>query len=142
MTCSTARCPAARRPGRRLAAGFRAYGFPKEDRSGFSFGFHQTVQAALFARSGVTDEHVIAGQAPPVGVDPQQVLQPVLGLSFHHWSFSVRQTYRTGYEAISDAIAATADPPPDDPDRLADLGILLRRPSIRESCRRLQPPWP
>lgn len=103
------------------------------DRSSFSFGFHQAVQAALFARSGTADEQAPQGRTPPVGVDPQQVRQPVPGLSFHHWAFSVRQTYRTGYDAINEAIAATADPPPDDPDVLAEFGILLRRRNIRAS---------
>lgn len=103
------------------------------DRSSFSFGFHQAVQAAMFARSGTADEQAPHGRTPPIGVDPHQARQPVPGLSFHHWAFSVRRAYHTGYEAINEAIAATTGPPPDDPDRLAKFGILLRRRNIRTS---------
>jgi hypothetical protein len=98
-----------------------------------NFGFHQAVQAALFARSGTRDERPEAGQAVPIGVNPDQALQPVLGRSFHHWAFSLRQTYRAGLDAINEAIAASADPLPQGPARLAELGALIRRRNIRES---------
>lgn len=105
---------------------------PEGDRG--NFGFHQAVQAALFARSGARDERVSGGRTIPIGVNPDpQALQPVLGVSFHWWSFSVRKAYRAGREAIDDAIAAAGDRSALDPARLAELGILLRRRNIRQS---------
>jgi hypothetical protein len=98
-----------------------------------NFGFHQAVQAALVARSGTRDERPAAGHHTPIGVNPDQALQPVLGVSFHLWAFSVRQTYRAGLDAINEAIAAGPDPFPHDPARLAELGTLIRRRTIRES---------
>jgi len=99
-----------------------------------NFGFHQAVQAALFARSGAPDERTTDGRTVPIGVSPDhQALQPVLGVSFHWWSFSVRQTYRAGRDAIDDAISTTGDPSALDPTQLAELGTHLRRRNIRQS---------
>jgi hypothetical protein len=98
-----------------------------------NFGFLQALQAAHFARSGAYAERPRAGRAAPVGVDQRQALQPVLGLSFHHWSFSVRQAYRASLDGINEAIIACANPLPHDPVRLAELGTLVRRRNIRES---------
>ncbi|MCP2322263.1 tetratricopeptide (TPR) repeat protein [Hamadaea flava] len=98
-----------------------------------NFGFDQAVQASLFARSGARDERSEAFRPVPVGVDPDQPLQPVPGLSFHHWSFSVRQAYRAGLAAIDEAIAAITDSPARGQDRLAELGLLMRRRAIRAS---------
>ncbi|MFF6776950.1 tetratricopeptide repeat protein [Streptomyces sp. NPDC012637] len=105
---------------------------PEGDRG--NFGFHQAVQAALFARSGARDERISDGRTIPIGVSPDpQALQPVLGVSFHWWSFSVRQAYRAGREAIDDAISATGDRSTLDPAQLAEFGTLLRRRNIRQS---------
>ncbi|MFJ8856355.1 tetratricopeptide repeat protein [Streptomyces sp. NPDC102437] len=105
---------------------------PEGDRR--NFGFHQAVHAALFARSGARDERINGGRTTPVGVSPDpQALQPVLGVSFHWWAFSVRQTYRAGREAIDDAISTTGDRSALDPTQLAELGTLLRRRNIRQS---------
>lgn len=105
---------------------------PEGDRG--NFGFHQAVQAALFARSGARDERISGGRTTPVGVSPDpRDLQPVLGVSLHWWSFSVRQAYRAGREAIDDAISTTGDRSALDPEELAALGTLLRRRSIRRS---------
>ncbi|MFG2137722.1 tetratricopeptide repeat protein [Streptomyces sp. NPDC048650] len=99
-----------------------------------NFGFHQAVQAALFARSGARDERTDGGGEMPIGANPHpQALQPVLGVSFHWWAFSVRQTYRAGCEAIDDAIATTGDGSALDPTGLAELGTLLRRRTVRQS---------
>lgn len=99
-----------------------------------NFGFDQGVQAALFARSGARDERSIDGRTNPVGVSPDhQALQPVLGVDFHWWSFSVRQSYRAGRDAIDDAISRTGDRSALDPTQLAELGTLLRRRNIRQS---------
>jgi hypothetical protein len=101
---------------------------------GKNFGFHQATQAALFARSGARDERISAGRTIPVGVNPDpRALQPVLGVSFHWWSFSVRQTYRAGREAIDTAISAAGDWSALDPLQLAELGTLIRRRNIRQS---------
>lgn len=105
---------------------------PAEGTQG-NFGFHQAIHAALFARSGARDEGLEASRPIPIGVNPDQALQPVLGTSFHHWAFSVRQTYRAGLDAICAAITASAEPLPQDPVLLAELGTLMRRRSIRES---------
>ncbi|MFD5519324.1 tetratricopeptide repeat protein [Streptomyces sp. NPDC127066] len=99
-----------------------------------NFGFNQGVQAALFARSGARDERATDDRAVPIGVSPDpQALQPVLGVSFDWWSFSVRQAYRAGCEAMDDAISTTGDLSALDPTRLAELGTLLRRRNIRRS---------
>jgi tetratricopeptide (TPR) repeat protein len=99
-----------------------------------NFGFNQGVQAALFARSGAGDERTTDGRAVPIGVSPDpQALQPVLGVSFDWWAFSVRQSYRAGREAIDDAISTTGDLSALDPTQLAELGTLLRRRNIRQS---------
>lgn len=98
-----------------------------------NFGFLQALQAAHFARSGTQDERPGVGQAAPIGVNPDQALQPVLGLSFHHWSFSVRKAYRAGLDAINDTSNASTNSIPHAPARLAGLGILVRRRNIRES---------
>lgn len=94
-----------------------------------NFGFLQALQAAHFARSGTPDERPGVGQTAPIGVNPDHALQPVLGLSFHHWSFSVRKVYRAGLDAIN----ASTNSIPHTPARLAGLGILVRRRNIRES---------
>ncbi|MGW1656746.1 tetratricopeptide repeat protein [Streptomyces atratus] len=105
---------------------------PEGDRG--NFGFHQAVQSALFARSGARDERSIDGRTIPIGISPDyQALQPVLGVSIHWWSFSVRQTYRAGRDAIDDAISKTGDWSALDPTQLAKLGTLLRRRNIRQS---------
>ncbi|MEU9135182.1 tetratricopeptide repeat protein [Streptomyces sp. NPDC048404] len=105
---------------------------PEGDRG--NFGFDQGVQAALFARSGARDERITDGRAVPIGVSPDpQALQPVLGVSFHWWAFSVRQAYREGSNAIGDAISTTGDLSALDPTQLAELGTLLRRRNIRRS---------
>jgi tetratricopeptide (TPR) repeat protein len=98
-----------------------------------NFGFLQALQVAHLARSGVQDEQPDADGAVPIGVNPDQPLQPVFGLSFHHWSFSVRHAYREGLAAINDGITARSNPLPGDPARLAELGTLVRRRNIRES---------
>jgi hypothetical protein len=54
-------------------------------------------------------------------------------VSFHRWSFSVRQAYRAGREAIDDAISAAGDRSALDPAQLAEVGTLLRRRNIRQS---------
>ncbi|GIM70313.1 hypothetical protein Aco04nite_19600 [Winogradskya consettensis] len=94
-----------------------------------NFGFHQGVQAALFARSGARDERSEAGRPVPVGVDPGRSRQPVAGRGLHHWAFSVREDYRAGLEAIDQAIADAGAVPHD----AAGLGTLLRRRTIRQS---------
>ncbi|MEO6089628.1 MAG: hypothetical protein ABIQ18_41625 [Umezawaea sp.] len=101
---------------------------PADGDSHGNFGFLRALQAAHFARSGTQDEQPDADHAVPIGVNPDQTLQPVLGLSFHHWSFSVRQSYRAGLDAINDAITADTSPLP-----LAELETLVRRRNIRES---------
>ena len=59
-----------------------------------NLGFDRAVQTALFARSGARDERPDASGAIPIGVSPDpQVLQPVPGVSFHWWAFSVRRAY-------------------------------------------------
>lgn len=98
-----------------------------------NFGFLQALQAAHFARSGVEDERPDADRVVPIDVSPDQSLQPVLGLSFHHWSFSVRDAYRIGLAAINSAIVARSNSLPNAPARLEKLGTLVRRRSIRES---------
>ncbi|WP_162908133.1 hypothetical protein [Allorhizocola rhizosphaerae] len=102
-----------------------------------NFGFHQAVQASLFARSGTADERPEAGRAIPIGVDPRRPLQPVHGLGLHCWSFSVRKAYRAGLDAIDQALdeatAAGAGPLPSRQDRLAQLATLIRRRAIRAS---------
>lgn len=99
-----------------------------------NFGFHHAVHAALFARSGARDERSIDGRAIPIGIIPDhQALHPVLGVSYNWWSFSVRQTYRAGRDAIDDAISKTGDRSALDPTQLAKLGTLLRRRNIRQS---------
>lgn len=105
---------------------------PAEGERG-NFGFLQAVYAAHFARSGVHDEQPDADGVTPIGVNPDQPLQPVLGLSFHHWSFSVRHAYREGLAAIDEAIIARSQPSPASPARLAELGTLVRRHNIRSS---------
>ncbi|MFJ2094349.1 tetratricopeptide repeat protein [Streptomyces sp. NPDC087901] len=99
-----------------------------------NFGFHQGVQAALFARSGARDERSGGDGAIPIGVSPDpRALRPVAGVAFHWWAFSVREAYRAGREAIDDAIFATGDRSALDPARLAGLGTLVRRRNIRQS---------
>ncbi|WP_405844211.1 tetratricopeptide repeat protein [Streptomyces platensis] len=105
---------------------------PEGDRG--NFGFHQAVQAALFARSGARDEPpAAAGRSRSASAQIPRALQPVLGVSFHRWAFSVRQTHRAGLEAIDDAISTTGDRSALDPAQLAELGTLLRRRNIRQS---------
>ncbi|MFD8500203.1 tetratricopeptide repeat protein [Amycolatopsis sp. NPDC059657] len=105
---------------------------PAEGERG-NFRFLQAVHAAHFARSGVHDEQPDADGVTPIGVHPDQSLQPVFGLSFHHWSFSVRHAYRKGLAAIGEAIIARSKLSPGDPARLAELGTLVRRRNIRAS---------
>ncbi|MEU8899362.1 tetratricopeptide repeat protein [Nocardia sp. NPDC048505] len=105
---------------------------PAEGKRG-NFGFLQALQAAHFARSGARDERPDAVHAVPIGIDPDLALQPVLGSSLYHWSFSVRDAYRAGLEVINEAINARTHPIPHDAAQLAELGILLRRRNIRES---------
>ncbi|WP_203840407.1 tetratricopeptide repeat protein [Winogradskya humida] len=100
-----------------------------------NFGFHQGVQAVLFARSGSRDERPEGGRPAPVGVDPGRSRQPVAGRSLHHWAFSVREDYRAGLDAINQAIV-DAGPVPRDP---AGFGTLLRRRAIRRSVLCLGP---
>ncbi|WP_432970554.1 tetratricopeptide repeat protein [Dactylosporangium sp. CA-233914] len=91
-----------------ICAGLPAVGSPS--------GVYMAIQAAHFARSGARAE-----PAAPGGL-----LQPVLGQSMYHWSFSVRESYRAGLDAIDQALAAQAG------DSVA-LGDLLRRRAIRVS---------
>ncbi|MCE7002333.1 hypothetical protein LWC34_05735 [Kibdelosporangium philippinense] len=100
---------------------------PANDDKLGNFSFLRAIQNAHFARSGAQDEQ------SNVGVDLDQPLQPVFGLSFHHWSFSVRLAYRDGLAAMNDAIAASANPLPQDLAGLSELGTLLRRRNIRAS---------
>lgn len=95
------------------------------------FGFLQSLQSAHFARSGARDEQPGADGGVPVGVDPDRALRPVLGLSFHHWSFSVRDDFRAGLPAIQGAIDALRSPR--DAVETAELGTLVRRRNIREA---------
>ncbi|MER5276322.1 hypothetical protein ABT025_11270 [Streptomyces sp. NPDC002809] len=105
---------------------------PEGDRG--NFGFHQGVQAALFARSGARDERTCGDGAVPIGVSPDpRALRPVLGVSFHWWAFSVREAYRAGREVIDDAISTAGDRSALDPAQLAALGTLVRRRTIRQS---------
>ncbi|MEV7659118.1 tetratricopeptide repeat protein [Streptomyces anulatus] len=105
---------------------------PEGDRG--NFGFHQAVHAALFARSGARDERSVDGRTIPIGSSPDhQALQPVLGVSYHWWSFSVRQRYRAERDAIDDAISSTGDRSALEPAQLATLGTLLRRRNIGRS---------
>ncbi|MFJ7967236.1 hypothetical protein [Streptomyces sp. NPDC096324] len=106
---------------------------PPEDDLG-NFGFRQAVQAASFARSGARDERASGERTTPIGVGPDpRALQPVLGVSFDWWAFSVRQAYRAGREAIDGAISLAGDASELDPTQLAEPGTLLRRSTIRES---------
>ncbi|MFF5233233.1 hypothetical protein [Dactylosporangium sp. NPDC000521] len=100
---------------------------------GGNYQFRRAVQGALFARSGTRDERPRAGRPTPVGVEAHARLQPVAGLSLHHWSFSLREAYQAGLLDIDGAIAAYADRLPHDTDRLAELGTLIRRRAIRAS---------
>jgi hypothetical protein len=104
------------------------------DTAAGNFGFLHALQAALFARSGTKDEHTGVAAANPISAAPQpRALEPVLGLSYHHWSFSVRQTYRAGHEAIDNTISALAERSTLDPADLHELGTLTRRRTIRQS---------
>ncbi|MFJ2864089.1 hypothetical protein [Kitasatospora sp. NPDC087314] len=127
-----------------------------------NFGFHEGLRSVLFARSGVPDEQAAAEAPDPLalGVDPSQPLQPVLGLSIHHWSFSLRTSFRDGLDALVRAIeditgtpentrtsgeacafeeacaseGADSPPPlPDDRYLLATLGTLTRRRDLRRA---------
>ncbi|MFJ9440549.1 hypothetical protein ACIRRH_01610 [Kitasatospora sp. NPDC101235] len=124
--------------------------------SGGNFGFHEALRSSLFARSGVRDEQAAADAPDPLalGVDPSQRLQPVLGLSLHHWSFSLRASFEDGLDVLAKAVEAitgtpeascppdedctpehTDGPPPlpDDRDLLATLGTLTRRLDLRRA---------
>lgn len=82
-----------------------------------NFGFLSALGAAHLARSGVRDE-----RAATTGVDPHLARQPVHGVSFHRWSYSVQHAYREGLDAIAVAITSL--------DR-AQLGTLMRRRTVR-----------
>lgn len=104
------------------------------DAAGGNFGFLRALHAALFARSGTKDEQTGVAAANPISAGPQpRALQPVLGLSYHHWSFSVRQTYLAGHEAIDNTIGALGERSALDPTGLDELGALARRRTIRQS---------
>ncbi|MFD8784479.1 hypothetical protein [Kitasatospora sp. NPDC059599] len=114
---------------------------PARGRSG-DFGFHEGLRAVLFARSGVRDEQAAADAPDPLGVDPRRRLQPVLGLDTHHWSFSLRASFRDGLDALVgavEAITGTSEdapgpvPLPQDRDLLATLGTLTRRCDLRRA---------
>ncbi|MFJ6380472.1 hypothetical protein ACIQI7_10790 [Kitasatospora sp. NPDC092039] len=122
-----------------------------------NFGFLEGLRADLFARSGVRDEQAAADAPDPLalGIDPSRHLQPVLGLSFHHWSFSLRDSFRDGLVALARAVEAITGVPeqtdrlpdeddlpehtdgrsplPDDRDLLAALGTLTRRLDLRRA---------
>lgn len=85
------------------------------------FGFHEALRGALFARSGVRDEQAVADAPDPLalGVDPGRRLQPVLGLSLHHWSFSLRASFQEGLLALARAVEAVTGVP-EPTDRLPD----------------------
>ncbi|MGW2867780.1 hypothetical protein [Kitasatospora sp. NPDC001225] len=124
-----------------------------------NFGFNEGLRSALFARSGVRDEQAAADAPDPLalGVDPGRPLQPVLGLSLHHWSFSLRESFEDGLATLARAVEAVTGRPeptdhlpdeddpsehPDDPlplpeDRalLAALGTLTRRLDLRRAVR-------
>jgi tetratricopeptide (TPR) repeat protein len=91
-----------------------------------NFGFLHSLRSAHFARSGVWDE-----QSDAVGVDPDRAMRPVFGLSFHHWSFSVRADFQAGLTAIHGAIDTLRTAK--DATQLAELGTLVRRRNIREA---------
>ncbi|MFG2904740.1 hypothetical protein ACGF13_06685 [Kitasatospora sp. NPDC048286] len=120
------------------------------------FGFNEGLRSALFARSGVRDEQA-AADAPDhlaLGVDPRRRLQPVLGLSLHHWSFSLRASFEDGLGVLVRAVEAITGTPeascppdevcapahtdgpaplPDDRDLLVTLGALTRRLDLRRA---------
>ncbi|MFD4654181.1 hypothetical protein ACFWP2_00995 [Kitasatospora sp. NPDC058444] len=122
-----------------------------------NFGFLEGLRGALFARSGVRDEQAAADAPDPLalGVDPGRRLQPVLGLSLHHWSFSLRDSFQDGLVTLARAVEAvtgvpeptdrlpdeddlpepTDGPPPlpDDRELLAALGTLTRRLDLRRA---------
>ncbi|MFE7527837.1 hypothetical protein ACFU7Y_19280 [Kitasatospora sp. NPDC057542] len=130
-----------------------------------NFGFHEALRSALFARSGVRDEQAAADAPDPLalGVDPGRRLQPVLGLSLHHWSFSLRASFEDGLVALARAVEAITgvpectdrlpdedDPPehtngqpplPDDRDQLATLGTLTRRLDLRRAVLEAHPTY-
>ncbi|GAB7188382.1 hypothetical protein ATKI12_8213 [Kitasatospora sp. Ki12] len=119
-----------------------AENLPARGESG-DFGFHEAVRAALFARSGGRDEQAAADSPEPLGVDPGQRLQPLLGVSIHHWSFGPRTSFEAGLGALVGAVeaitgrsertAAARTPLPQDRDLLAALGTLTRRCDLRRA---------
>ncbi|MER5476847.1 tetratricopeptide repeat protein [Streptomyces sp. NPDC002734] len=102
------------------------------------YGFHQALQAAMFARSGADEERMAAGRVAPAGDEREpMVLRPVLGADFSRWAFSVREAYLTEHETVERAIAGAVEEAGDvsalGPAELAGLGTLLRRRGIRRS---------